>query len=629
MTENTLQVVVLAALVATPLLGRLASWLTRRALAVAPGQIANTMSSLPTLKPQGGALAARFERSVRQAQPRLLQKMANENAPFDAASLAGSLALDPEVVAEALARLRTQVPCRLQVTAGGALLHHFSPEELRRLRRLQRTAWGQRGLLWLLTVCANFGATWLFVLGMWTTWRTVTAPIGSEAPGPLAMAAQGLVLIGLIVVLSVAAGYLVPLLVSPWQKGPRLARPALDEPADAPDGSGTIHAFAGGLDRALKVIFRGAWRNGLNVLLFTILLALALAVVAASLAVVALWLQGLWRATWRIGEPAPDQSPRSWLTTARKSPIADLLMPTNDLAMRAVRALQRGLAGSFADAELPQRVLNLAAQQGGSVAALDLMLSCGLGPQQALDVGAQLCVRAGGDVRVSEAGDVDFCFLNEVLRNCQTESTPPEFEYRNPLAEGPVCFVPVNVPGLTLDDLAGLGRLAGGPLAALALVAAGGPLWGLTAHLNGLEQGLIVLLCLLTPATMVFVAAVRTLVLQAAHQGLLRDARRLAMRSVLKGLPQRVDSLSAEDLAAKHLNVVDCADPSLTLQDVQAAVEVALYDLGLRPNAAMELPLADLRDRLRALQVLRQQPTAAGQVAVAAIVFDTAAIRPV
>ena len=62
---------------------------------------------------------------------------------------------------------------------------------------------------------------------------------------------------------------------------------------------------------------------------------------------------------------------------------------------------------------------------------------------------------------------------------------------------------------------------------------------------------------------------------------------------------------------------------------MQAAVEVALYDLGLRPNAAMELPLADLRDRLRALQVLRQQPTAAGQVAVAAIVFDTAAIRPV
>ena len=92
MTETSLTWAAVATLVVTPILGRLAGWMTRRALAVRPGQISNTMASLPARGDARGEPAARFERSVRRCEGLVLRAMATRQGPFESLSLASELA---------------------------------------------------------------------------------------------------------------------------------------------------------------------------------------------------------------------------------------------------------------------------------------------------------------------------------------------------------------------------------------------------------------------------------------------------------------------------------------------------------------------------------------------------------
>ena len=536
-------------------------------------------------------------------------------------------------MAEVLARLRTRVPCRLQVTANGLLLHHFAVADIERLRSARRLGLGRRLLWWLFALAANFGATWLIVVGLWTGFRTLAAMGDPEGRGMLATAAQGLYFMVLLIALSIGAAYLVQVLVGPWRPDPKLAPALRDAPDDEPDAQGkpTTSRTSRAVDRTILDIIEVAFRSGPVAILFLIVISLILALMAGGLFLAYLWARGLWRATAQLGEPERDVSPRRWILTARKSPVIDTFMPTNELAMRIVRALQRAFAGKNADEGLPQRILNLAAQLGGSVSVVDLILTQGLAPQEALNVGAQLCARAGGEVLVSHAGDVDFRFPPEALRDCQPARPPPQFEYLNLAREEPLYATPLNVPGLTADHIAGAARLAGGPFATLVVLAVAGPVWGLTSHLFGPERFVAAGFCLLAPGTMMLAAAARALAGVSAHQGLLRDARRAALWQVEQGLAQQAVDVDPAAVAAKFLDRVDCADPSLTLEDVRFEVEVALSDLGLQLGAgkdgaamgAATMSLASLRVRLNSLQTLRRQAHRPGPPAADAIVFDT------
>jgi hypothetical protein len=301
--------------------------------------------------------------------------------------------------------------------------------------------------------------------------------------------------------------------------------------------------------------------------------------------------------------------------------------------MRIVRALRRTTAGAFADEALPGRILGLAAARNGRVGVIDLMLTEGLSPDAALSAGAHLSGRVGGELRVSEAGDIDFHFPDEALRGQAPErrTLRRQYEYLQLNGGEPLRALPVNLPGLTLDHVAGAARLAGGPLATVAGLYVATQLVEKTTRLSATEANLALVFCVLAPATMMLAAATRQAVATSARTGLLRDARRAALAAVQRALTGNVAWLDAARVAADAYQQMQLADPGLTLDDVQREVSVAMQDLGLPlhvdPHAAdtgrMPLTLAPLRKRLASLQALRDAEPTHGH-ALDDVVFDTA-----
>lgn len=659
MTDGQLGNVLLWALLATPVLGRLAGWATARAMRVAPGRAVVQMPGLPARADAAGEPATKFEARVQHCEALVLRALASTPGPYEENALAAQLAQDPEVVGEVLARLRQRVACRLQVTRSGQLLHHFQAADVATLRRARALGWPRRLVWWLFALMANLGATWLVFVGIFAGLETLREVWKAADDDRLISAAEGLGAMLLVIALGVGAGYVVRVLVAPWRAGPKLARPLRAEPNDdekddldesappaeaEPEVTPARAAKATGGGRVEKSDKKGGigWLDGLSfdadvgegcgVILLILVIAIILALVAGGLWLLVVWARALWRAVARLGEPERDIAPARWVAVARKSPMLERFVPTNDLAMRIIRALRRTLAGVYADEALPTRILQLAQGRGGRVAVVELMLSEGLSQDAALSAGAHLSGRLGGDLLVSEAGDIDFRFPEAALRGQPARRQfRPGYEYLQLSSGKNLRDLPVNLPGLTLDHVIGAARLAGGPLATVGGLYAATQVADKATRLSAMETNLALVFCVLAPATIMLAAATRSAVAESARAGLLRDARRAAMAAVQQALTGKADWIDAARVASETYARMAQADPGLTLVDVQREVNIAMEDLGMPlqadPHAAasgrLPLKLAPLRARVRSLQALREAEPAHASEADQ-VVFDTA-----
>ena len=681
MLERDLLPVLLATLVAAPLLARLAGALVAKHLRAEPGQARRWMPSLPQTQPQEGTPAARFEAALRRAEPKAVQLLIAQAhnghvSGVEAPALAAQLGVAGEVAAALLDDWRRRLPCRLRVTQKGRLLHDFAVADL---QTAVRSAWHslpQRALLFGAAVLANLGATWWVVAGvavgaasLGAVWRA------EEDEARLLAALGGIGALLAVFALSQAGAWLVRMVT--WRRFPRMApaekpmegdseplepeeREEAPEPLPqgppalvrramqqrqvaqrrpvAPRSAKSSGESAGWLGAAsLDLDVDG---EGCMALLTGLAVAVLASAVLGGLAVVGLWLRGLWLAVRRLGEPLRDLSPAAWLRQARRAATWERWVPTNDLAIRLVRALGRTLQGRPGDESMTRRVLSRARSQGGRVAALEIAIDHAVDPQEALSIGSRLVAQLDGDLQVSDAGDVDFVFPHAVLQGDAALPDGPEAEYlgANPQRPRHLQRLAVNVPGLTRDHVDGAARLAGGPLAtvavmALALLGGRGDL-----PIQGLDLSLGLLFCVLAPGTLMLAAATRQAVAESARQGVLRDVRRLAVRAAAATVPGQ--RLRAEDFAARLAVAVERLQLGWQAADLQREVERAWADLGIEPDlqgeamadtaATLHGDAAEVRwstrvfhDRLASLAALRAGEHALARADGDEVVFDS------
>lgn len=651
MTDGQLRELLLVTLLATPLLARFAGVWAVGSLALDPKRIAAWMPSLPARAQATGEPGARFERRVRACEPLVLDALAHAGKAVEASALATQLAQDPEVVAEILSRLRAKIPCKLQVTRLGRLLHDFEPADIAAEQRAHLLAWPTRLLWFSMAVFANIGATWFIFVGIFAGLGTLHEVWKVNSDARLLTAAEGLGAMILVIGFSLLAGPLVQLLVMPLGATPKLikalreaAKSGDDGSADAPEAeiqfdpnetkaerrkrqAQSVHAggSSSNASSSKSKSSGSSWDlgglgdigdvgEGLPILLLIIVVGAILALVAGGLWLVVLWVRGLWRAVARAGEPLRDLSPARWVRVARKVDKLEAYVPTNDLAMRLLRAFRPLLAKRSADEALPARILALAAAQEGRVAVLDLVLSEGLAPDDALAIGAQLSGRLGGDLLVSAAGDIDFCFPNSVLPAIGSRARPMP-EYAQLAVEGKVSGVPVNIPGITLQHVHSAARLAAGPYAMVV------GLWLYTfsaaasVRLSPWEIGLAAVFCVLAPGTMALAAVTRQLAAESAKLGMLRDVRRAAVAEISKTLAGKGEYIDLTNLSNRTQALFAEADSSLLLADVQRVVAGFIDELDLNvaesrfegSDARQSLAIMPLRKRMESLALLRKQ----------------------
>lgn len=668
MHERDLLPVLLATLVAAPLLARWVGAKVAKHLRAEPGHARRWMPTLPETPADDGTPAARFEAAIRRAEPRVVHHLLSqaENGQVlraDPLAVAGALGLQGEVAVAVFDDWRRRLPCRLRVTQKGRLLHDFAVADLQGAVRSAWHSWPQRLLLFGAAVLANLGATWWVVCGVAVGLSSLAAVWRQEDDVERLWAAVGGIgALLLVFALSQLGAWLVRLVT--WRRFPRMA------PAEKPVEGDTEELAAEEREEAAEPLesYRTpqqrrqqqqravvskptkrrakpsessgdsvGWLSGVSLDVdgegcIGLLTGLAVAVLASAvlggLAIVGLWLRGLWLAVRRLGEPIKDLSPAAWLRQARRAATWERWVPTNDLAIRLVRALGRTLQGRPGDEALARKVLGRARSQGGRVAALELMVDHALDPTEALSVGSRMVARLGGDLVVSERGDIDFLFPREVLFGDTALPDGPEPEYLGSAPDRPrhLQRLAVNVPGLTRDHVDGAARLAGGPLAtvavmALALLGGRGDL-----PIQGLDLSLGVLFCVLAPGTLMLAAATRQAVAESARQGVLRDIRRLAIRAAAAtAIRQRLDPA---DFGARLFVAIERLQLGWTAADIQREVERAWADLGIEPDlnsdhGEIRWSAADYHKRLASLAELRAGELVLPPAGTDPVVFDS------
>ncbi len=227
MYERELLPVLLATLVAAPLLARWVGAAVARQLRAQPGQARRWMPSLPETPADEGTPAARFEAAIRRAEPRavqyLLQQAQGERVlGADPLALAAHLSVPPEVAVALFDDWRRRLPCRLRVTQKGRLLHDFAVADLQKAVRTAWHAWPQRVLLFAAALLANLGATWWVVCGVAVGGYSLRAVLAQEDDFERLWAALGGIgALLLVFALSQVGAWLVRLIT--WRRFPKMA----------------------------------------------------------------------------------------------------------------------------------------------------------------------------------------------------------------------------------------------------------------------------------------------------------------------------------------------------------------------------------------------------------------------
>ncbi len=630
-------------LAAAPLVAWLGAWWVRKRLTQRGLSARTNMPSLPSREADDARPARRFDRNVQRTLGRVLPGVLRQPLAVEAAELARRLGEDPELVQAALDRLRAAVPCRMQVTGDGRILYDFRMPDLQRLRRNRVLAWPARVLWLLLGLIVNVGAAWpLFasvVIGGVTLERMLQA---TDDMGRVLAGLMGLGAILAAFAIDWLAGHAVALLVHPGLKSPRLvhaeaqtlsarsdrvrkarAKRELDQPDKAKSkGKFDWRDLAGGLEFAGEGCVGG---------LIVILVALVVAAIAGALVGIWLWMRGLWHALARPEPPHLDVAPGVWVRDGKSMERWAALVPTTDLAVALLRALREGLrAVRPGDRDLPRRVLGLAQRQGGGVSALDIALQEAVDLDEAVRIGARLAGLHGGEVRVTESGDIDFTFAFPHDQGLAPAIEPPPYEALPRDASEVAHSVRVNVPGLTLSHLRAADRLAGGTLVTAGLLVMAAQALATRGMLRT-GEALDIALPILTAGVFAVVGATRALAQVQAGVGMRRDVRRATLALVRRGLADRTRYVDAPALTAELFRALRQAWPALELETVRQEVQNACTDLDLELDSGVMVRNPDARlyglgplaQRLLAIEAHRLREAEAPRALDPGVVFDT------
>jgi hypothetical protein len=615
-------------------------WLTR-SLALGPGAIREVMPLPPALPPQTGRADRRWSRKVRSLEAKLLLRFAPGATGVEASALAAELGEPPELVEATLAHLREEIPCRLRITRHGRMLHDFAPQDIAQLAA-RRAASIPRRVAWLAAAAlANIGAAWPVIamtgvagfalLDMWAS----QAAAGAEAA--LNAGIAGLIVTGLIFGGTLLLGVISRFVLWPMRSGPQLG-----DVATRDSGAAAIqqrHSALAAADAATDPLWYFSWNSssssswrssspssssfdvsapdigGVGDLdeaavgcLVVIVAALLLAVIASCFFALGVWLRGLWRAITRDAGEERQLSPAAWTRFEDVIDRYERFIPTNDLVGRMTRTLRRVYTWRRPqDADMPARILGLAKHHDGLVSALQISMWEGMSLDDAASVGTRLVSHAGGEVRVSDEGDLAFAFPEALWRYAALEpDDDADLEYVRWLPDGrlarrsnqSVDSVPVNLPGLNNGHLVAAERLVAGSII-MALTA--------PAALTGLSPAAWHLP--LTAAVGVIAAGVMTLYGVAryttrltAAQGVLRDMRRVALNATRDALLAGRVHVNLDRTIIQFHELLLPAWGRLTIEQLRAEAQAALTDLGLEPDEALAGKGAHVTADLRHLQ---------------------------
>ncbi len=631
---------VFLAILGIPLAHGVARWIAlgRRAGA---GHSRDVMPALPTTPPTTGRAERRWDAQVSKLEGALLERFEGGARGVEAQALAAQLGAEPAHVEAALAQLREAMPCRLQVTRSGKLLHDFEAADVAAMRAARRLAWPRRVAFTALGAFANIGAAWpLIATGGLATLALLSMASVSTTDEALVIGVIALIGVALLFGVTLLAGAISGLLMRPWINAPKLGSVRESEavpqylaagaqrihPRDSASSmiadaaifsaiysppthrhpvstSGSSSSWTGDLD------FDG---DGLPALLVVVVVALLLAVVAGSLFAVGVWLRGLWRAVQRLAEPERDVAPSRWVREADTIDRYERWIPTNDLVLRTMHALRRVYVSRRpADGELASRVLVLARARGGLISALEIALYEGLDLDEAAEVGARLTGLLEGQITVSPLGDLAFRFPDALLAQVVAKPvTDLAAEYVDFESNGRIArrrqqeadSVPVNLVGLSYAHLRSMGRLVGGTylMAIMGLLA----LSALSA--SALIHGLfgLTLVAMVWGVTGLVALANYTARVEAVH-GVQRDMRRAAVRQVRDALERGAASIDLTDLARRLSTVFYAAwediDEALAKREVRGVCVDLGLELELEAGGREVFKLAPLRERLKAL----------------------------
>lgn len=629
-----------ALVVVAPALAHLAGRLTVRRMGRVRAHISDTLPGLTTQESGDGSAtdaARRFDRAVDQTFDLLAKRMLPGATNVRARGLAAELDLPMEIVSTALDQLTDCAPYTMRVMDSGEIAYEFAPGATEAIKSRTLLRWPAR-LAWFFTACvANFGSMWPSVF------IAVTCALAFSS---LAMTGrlEGALYGSVFATSGGLLAYWLLTRLSRWVSTPMIATPDPGAPHGQEDlelqeaeserqseESGSFRARSGahGAWKIYQSMVRGLFRGRgdkrgavVVVAIATLLALLALALVSASS-----WIGSLWKILTGRLPRLPEIAPGAWVQIPQPvgSPFLEL---SDELALTLMSAVRRLLLDRRPrDEALAARVVALAARQGGRVSGLDLILREGFEEAEAITVAARVTGQVGGQVTVSEVGDVDCVFEPPVGANLNVPPAPLEaIELRGKTVHARSAAIPVNVPGVNRYHLdAALNMATGATLTAVS-VGLLTPSGLLGAVFFGATSA--VALC-----TWALVGAARYGVRESARAGLLRDARRGALallRIHLARAPNRVPRAVFSTL----VETLDGLDPANGPEMVWAEIDLALSDAGVElaldgdSGGELAYDLRHLRARLQSLDALRGQEVELGEQVEPdeVVVFETSTV---
>jgi hypothetical protein len=347
--------------------------------------------------------------------------------------------------------------------------------------------------------------------------------------------------------------------------------------------SSSVSSGGGGFDLDLDDAGEG--------IVVVLLVVVLVAILAAALSLVFIWARGIWRAVGRLGEPPPTISPTIWVRTTHAVDKWERFIPTNDLVVRTLHALRRFFNHrSPPDEDLAARVLILARRHGGKVSALQIMLAEGMDMDGACEVGSRLCGLLGGQILVTEAGELAFAFQPSMLERISGELDEDMWaeyidfiELKMTRRPGqPDDAVPVNIVGISKTHLNSTNRLVAGTyiMAACAIVffveflgnVGAHPTLGALASLGAVGMAL---------GAASLGTAARYSAREAAVHGIRRDIRRAVFYRVALMTSWREDYVDLRPLPRQLMETIKPAWRWVSEDLIAAEIRGAVIDLDL------------------------------------------------
>lgn len=590
------------------------------------------MPTIPNNTVTDASAQKRWETRTRSIEARILKSLEKRPENVEAEHLAGELGEDLAVVHAALTRIRDELPVRLKVTRKGRLIHDFTVADVQRLIARQKLKAPMRGLLFVLGVFANIGATWPMLLSIFVAVLGLVAM--TTMPNPAVIGGIALAATGIIIVANALAGSIIHLLLTPWG-GPRLGSVETVEDSSAIEEPHQVRAAmsGGGFDLAGVDPGCGSGCNadldldeGIVVVIVGALLVIAIVALTAAVGV---WLRGIWRAVSRIGDVDPILSPASWIRGSKPVDWVEKWIPTNDLVLRVTRVLKRlSMRVHPEDASMVSRVLRLANENSGRVGVLEIMLSEGLSEDAAMTVGAGLVGFFDGEIFVGEEGEVEFVFPNSVRIQKAVSEYDLHAEYLS-FANGTISrrkaqnsrTLPSNIPGLEYGHIIGTDRLVAGTvlmqICAMAVV-------HLVPNVPFVVQlGVDFIFPLMTLGAFALSGVARYAMSEMAKHGVQRDIRRAAFIAIREG--ERTGTVNFARISNLLWDEFRPSWRALRHSDITRELRAVAIDLNLEPTAIEGIyELETLTKRQSLLRKQREVSfTRLGADEVDEVVFDT------